>query len=384
MKRIIIDARISPGKVGGVQTFIEGIASGFKSNNNYGFQRYWFIEPSNSSWISHLIPAEDTVVPVVPQFRFELMEDIILSERKNIFGAKPEKHLDARLPREPKFVQQIKPKFVQFCIQDAFLTNFPSVYHPHDLQHMLYPENFTDEDLAWRDLAWPVYARRATKIVVATDHVKGDIVKYFGISRSKVVTIPLTLNQIKAPQGPKALPQKSSDLIHLIYPAAYYPHKNHDVLIKAMPIVLKSFPNLILHFTGDAMNRGSQIQLLIEEHGLIGKIVEHGWLNRPEFEQLMLKARLLVFPSKYDSASFPIDEAMSIGLPVACADTVPLRSQVGESGVYFDPDNAFDVADKIVTALKTPIKELESAFGINQVQTWGDIIERYYKLYESL
>ena len=64
-------------------------------------------------------------MPVVPQFRFELMEDIILSERKNIFGAKPEKHLDARLPREPKFVQQIKPKFVQFCIQDAFLISIP-------------------------------------------------------------------------------------------------------------------------------------------------------------------------------------------------------------------------------------------------------------------
>lgn len=384
MKRIIIDARISAGKVGGVQTFIEGLASGFKTNDNYGFRRYWFVHPSDSSWISNLIPNEDEIISVVPQFRFQLNEDNILSENRNSLWWKPKKYLDARLPREPKIVEQLKPEFIQFCTQDAFLTNFPSIYHPHDLQHKLYPENFTEDALIWRNLAWPIYAKRAKKIVVATDHVKEDLLKYFGIPKSKTVTIPLTLNSLYTQQAHQWVPPKLSDPIYLIYPAAYYSHKNHEILIRAMPMILKTFPNLVLHFTGDAMNRGSQLMSLIHEIGVAGNIIEHGWLSRPEFEKLMFNARLLVVPSKYESASFPIDEAMSIGLPVVCSDIAPLRSQLGSLGIYFDPDNAFDVSDKIVMALSTPIKTYRGDFETSHSKTWGDIVEQYYKLYNNI
>ena len=382
MKRIIIDARISVGKVGGVQTFIEGLASGFKINNNHKFRRYWFVEPSDSTWISKLIPDEDAIVSVAPQFMFELSEDTILD--KNSLWTTRKKYLDARLPREPKIVEVLKPKFIQFCTQDAFLTNFPSIYHPHDVQHRLYPENFTEDDLIWRNLAWPIYARRAKKIVVATDHVKKDLIKHLGIRRSKIVTIPLTLNSLDTPQAPKLVPPELLDPIYLIYPAAYYSHKNHQILIEAMPMVLKKFPNLVLHFTGDAVNWGEKIKSLIQVYGLAEKIIEHGWLSRPEFEKLMFNARLLVVPSKYESASFPIDEAMAIGLPVACSDIAPLRSQLGESGIYFNPDNAFDVADKIIKALNMPIKTYRRDTEYRHSKTWGDIVEQYYKIYEDM
>jgi glycosyltransferase involved in cell wall biosynthesis len=384
LKRIIIDARISVGKVGGVQTFIEGLASGFKINNSYKFRRYWFVEPSDSTWISKLIPDEDAIVSVEPQFRFHLSEDIILDQNKNSLWGTRKKYLDARLPREPKIVEVLKPKFIQFCTQDAFLTNFPSIYHPHDIQHRLYPENFTEDDLIWRNLAWPIYARRAKKIVVATDHVKRDLMKQLGIRRSKIETIPLTLSVLDAPQAPKWVSPKLLDPIYLIYPAAYYSHKNHQILIEAMPMVLKKFPNLVLHFTGDAVNWGSKIKSLIQEYGLVGKIIEHGWLSRPEFEKLMFNARLLVVPSRYESASFPIDEAMAIGLPVACSDIAPLRSQLGESGIYFNPYNAFDVADKIVKALNMPIKTYRRNTENRHSKTWGDIVEQYYKIYEDM
>jgi glycosyltransferase involved in cell wall biosynthesis len=384
MKRIIIDARISAGKVGGVQTFIEGLASGFKTNDNYGFRRYWFVDSSDSSWISDLIPYEDEVIPVIPQFRFQLDKDNITSKNRNNIWSKRKKNLDAELPREPKVVEQLKPKFIQFCSQDAFLTNFPSIYHPHDLQHKLYPENFTEDDLTWRNLAWPIYANRARKIVVATDHVKRDLIRYFGIRGSKIVTISLTLNSFRSQQAPKWVLPKLSDPIYLIYPAAYYPHKNHEILIRAMPMILKMFPGIVLHFTGDEMKRGSEIKSLIQEFGVTENIIEHGWLSRPEFEKLMINARLLVVPSRYESASFPIDEAMSMGLPVVCSDIAPLRSQLGPSGTYFDPDSAFDVANKIMVALNSPIKTLGGDFQTSHSRTWGNIVEQYYKLYERL
>jgi glycosyltransferase involved in cell wall biosynthesis len=384
MNRVIIDARISAGKVGGVQTFIEGLASGFKTNDNSGFRRYWLVEPSDSSWISNLIPKKDEIIPVVPQFRYQLQEDNILSVNRKSIWRKDKKYLDARLPREPKVLELLKPKLIQFCSQDAFLTNFSSVYHPHDLQHKLYPENFTEDELTWRNLAWPIYANRAKKVVVATDHVKRDLIKYFGIRDSKIVTIPLALNSFNNQKVPQYDPLKLSDSIYLIYPAAYYPHKNHEILIRAMPMILKVFPRIVLHFTGDEMKRGSELKALIQEYGVTENVIEHGWLSRPEFEKLMNNARLLVVPSKYESASFPIDEAMSIGLPVVCSDIAPLRSQVGPSGTYFDPDSAFDVANKIIKALNSPLKNYGRDFETSHSRTWGNIVEHYYKLYERI
>jgi glycosyltransferase involved in cell wall biosynthesis len=384
MKRVIIDARIFAGKVGGVQTFIEGLASGFKINENSGFRRYWLVEPSDSSWISNLIPNKDEIIPVVPQFRYQLKEDNILSVNRKSIWRKDKKYLDARLPREPKVLELLKPKLVQFCSQDAFLTNSSSIYHPHDLQHKLYPENFTEDDLNWRNLAWPIYANRAKKIVVATDHVKRDLIKYFGIRGSKIVTIPLTLNSFNNQKMPQWASPKLSDSIHLIYPAAYYPHKNHEILIRAMPMILKVYPNIVLHLTGDEMKRGPELRALIQEFGVVENIIEHGWLSRPQFEKLMINARLLVVPSKYESASFPIDEAMSMGLPVACSDIAPLRSQLGPLGTYFNPDSAFDVANKIITALNSPIKAYGKGFEISYSRSWGNIVDQYYRLYERI
>ena len=82
-------------------------------------------------------------------------------------------------------------ELVHFTHQSAFLTELPTIYHPHDLQHIHLPEYFSERDLRNRAGTYETLARRAAVVAVATSWVKQDVVEHLGISEEKVSVVPL-------------------------------------------------------------------------------------------------------------------------------------------------------------------------------------------------
>jgi len=60
----------------------------------------------------------------------------------------------------------------------------------------------------------------------------------------------------------------------------------------------------------------------------------------------------LVMPTLFESVSIPIYEAFALGVPVCCSNVVALPEQVGDAALIFDPNNAADIADKILQLLR--------------------------------
>jgi glycosyltransferase involved in cell wall biosynthesis len=56
---------------------------------------------------------------------------------------------------------------------------------------------------------------------------------------------------------------------------------------------------------------------------------------------------MLVMPTLFESVSIPIYEAFSLGVPVCCSNVVALPEQVGDAGLLFNPNDYYEIADKI-------------------------------------
>jgi len=148
-----------------------------------------------------------------------------------------------------------------------------------------------------------------------------------------------------------------------IYPAACWPHKNHERLIRAF--LAANLPDAQLVLTGGGRDslapwaNHPNIRLLgrVQTQDLIG---------------LYHLATGLIFPSQHESWSIPIMEAMACGCPVACSDVTSLPEQIGDAGLLFSPDDE----SRMTTAMRrlandADLREILSSRGRSRVKQWG-------------
>jgi glycosyltransferase involved in cell wall biosynthesis len=62
---------------------------------------------------------------------------------------------------------------------------------------------------------------------------------------------------------------------------------------------------------------------------------------------------VFVFPSLYEGFGIPILEALAVGVPIVASRGTSLEEVGGESGIYADPQDIADIADKIKSLLKS-------------------------------
>jgi len=63
---------------------------------------------------------------------------------------------------------------------------------------------------------------------------------------------------------------------------------------------------------------------------------------------------VFLFPSLYEGFGMPVLEAMSRGVPVACADASSLPEVVGDAALLFDPRSEDDIAAALQRLLENP------------------------------
>jgi glycosyltransferase involved in cell wall biosynthesis len=134
----------------------------------------------------------------------------------------------------------------------------------------------------------------------------------------------------------------------MYYPAATWPHKNHNRLLAALKIMKDRcrFDGQLV-FSGIAMQENDAVLEEINRLGLQNDVVILGYLPHAELPYLYNLARLMVFPSLYEGFGIPLVEAMACGCPVACSNTTSIPEVVGDAAVTFDPGSAEEMAEKI-------------------------------------
>lgn len=130
---------------------------------------------------------------------------------------------------------------------------------------------------------------------------------------------------------------KGQDL-DLIYPAAGYPHKNHNLLAQLDPNA--GWPVERLTLTLDAALHPAK---------RLSWVNCCGFLSPQAMINYYAEVDALLFLSKDESFGFPLIESMFVGLPIVCPELPYARTLCGDEAIYFDLNDPDSLRQALIT-----------------------------------
>ncbi|MGQ9630795.1 MAG: glycosyltransferase family 4 protein [bacterium] len=199
--------------------------------------------------------------------------------------------------------------------------------------------------------------RRADRIITPSQNSRRDIEKFFGVPPEKIAVIPIGANPIYQPvsDGRRIDRVKEKYGIegdYILYAGGLVPHKNVSALIDAFSIVRRDAGKHHLIIVGNLKKRGvEKLTRKVDALGLGESVRLTGFADECDMPALYSGATVFAYPSLYEGFGLAPLEAMSCGAPVAVSNSSSIPEVVGEAGVYFDPRNPSDIAEKILKLL---------------------------------
>jgi glycosyltransferase involved in cell wall biosynthesis len=227
----------------------------------------------------------------------------------------------------------------------------------YDLQPLVHPERFRRAKRMWMRAVLPRSARHARAVLTLSEHVRQQVVRHLGTPAQQVLVAPPGVGDTETAATDAV--QRTLDRYRLsgpllLYPAISYPHKNHDVLVRALPGVLEHHPDVTLVLTGRPGPNDEHIDALARELGVGRAVRRLGRIPRSDLDTLFEAAAGLVFPSIHEGFGLPLLEAMARGRPILAADASAIPEIVGTNGLLLGPDDADAWAGAIVELLGNP------------------------------
>ena len=353
-----IDARLSSGEVGGVEQFIIGLASGL-SKLNESSEEYLFLAYADSKdWIIPFLGGSCRIL----EYGKIPMESIgrRLTKQKlpgltTFLHSIDPRILKRSIPQERSngVIERAGINVMHFTIQNAFLTEIPSIYHPHDLQHIHLPAVFSVRRRVLRDQMYRTFCNQATMVAAASNFVKQDLIKWYQLADEKIQVVALApavtaysepgLEELADVQRRFSLPRD-----FIFYPAQTWPHKNHIGLLNALA-VLKHQKGMEVKavFSGRKDKFYTTIERKIKDLKLEDEVTFLGFVSPMELRSLYRLCRCVVIPTRFEAGSFPLWEAFIMGVPAACSNVTSLPEQAGDAALLFDPNQPEEMACQI-------------------------------------
>lgn len=133
------------------------------------------------------------------------------------------------------------------------------------------------------------------------------------------------------------------------------PYKGQDLLIAAMPEVLRALPDARLLIVGEGDGKQALVSMA-ERLGLDGAVRFAGKLDTADLLRCYREAALFAMPARLEGFGLVYAEAMAFGLPVLAADrdTSPEIIEHGRTGWLVPPDDSVALARRIIETLSQP------------------------------
>ncbi|NND72910.1 MAG: glycosyltransferase family 4 protein [Rhodothermales bacterium] len=251
-------------------------------------------------------------------------------------------------------------------------------YDPGALYQLLY---------TFVNARWERRAFRKTRALVAVSGLLGEQIISLGIPEDKVRIIPNGVDVTEFHPGQDAAPQSIPEdipedrVVCLFAGDIKRSLKNLDSVLEA----LREHESALLLVAGDTT--GSHYPELARRLGVSDRVRFLGY--RRDLPDLMRRSDIFVFPSRYESFSLVLLEAMASAIPVVTASTVGAASLVSESAgiVLEDPDDVASLSRAMGTLIASP--ELRESMGragreIASACTFARMAEDYVDLIEKM
>lgn len=218
---------------------------------------------------------------------------------------------------------------------------------------------------------------KAEVIFVPTNTIKQTVKRYFPNVENKILVTYEGVGQtfIQAPQQAKTKKEK-----RIVYVGSLYPHKNVDVVLRA----LQEMPDVSLDLVGARNVFQEEVRRKVEQFNLNNRVRFLGYLSDEELVKLFQTSFALVQPSLFEGFGLTGLEAMAAGLPVIASDIPVFREIYKDRALFFDPKEPFQflqVVEKLsldselYQRLSSYTKQVEAEF------SWKNMTEQVLQSY---
>jgi glycosyltransferase involved in cell wall biosynthesis/2-polyprenyl-3-methyl-5-hydroxy-6-metoxy-1,4-benzoquinol methylase len=284
--------------------------------------------------------------------------------------------------------------FCPFTAPLYYSPGIPTVIIVHDLQFLTYPQFFNPDEVYHTDLYFRKSCQVADRLVCVSEFTRKSVLQTAAIAPERVETIHTSFcNPLKR------VPEATAEILlaeyqidnrkYLLYPANFWPHKNHEMLLTAFNLFTIRNPHspLKLVLTGAPGDRMDFLECASRKMGLEDKVIFAGFVDEQTLSVFYQCCLAMIFPSLYEGFGVPLLEAMSFEVPVLSSNLTSLP-EVGLDAVhYFDPRKPEEIVEGIELIVNDESyraglvqrgkKRIESYLDVNQ---WAG---RYFRVFKD-
>lgn len=264
-------------------------------------------------------------------------------------------------PRWRAFFSQFDTDMLLFTADSdlAFRSGCPFAVAIHDIQHRLhpeFPEVSANGEWETREFRIGNCVRKAAMVLVDSEVGREDIVEAYGIPAEAVAVVPFLPAGYLRASDPRHIEdvRLSLDLPErfLFYPAAFWPHKNHARIVRALAVLRDSGLDLPLILVGPHSGpyrdeAFAEVMSLARTLGVSDLVRYLGYVDDDVMSVLYETAMALVMPTFFGPTNIPVVEAFKLGCPVITSDIRGIREQVADAAILVDPTSHESIAEGI-------------------------------------
>lgn len=205
----------------------------------------------------------------------------------------------------------------------------------------------------WKRIFLPLEQRTyriADRIICDCQDTKRVLIERYGVPVEKIAVIECAVDTGRF--HCENLPKKSNSLLYI---GRIAKRKGLDFLIRSMPLVVRSLPDVNLYVGG----KGScleQMQSLVRQLGLERNVTFLGFVPEEQLNSLYNRAQCVVVPSVFEGFGIAVIEALAAGTRVVGTDVDGIREILisGEYGRLVPYGDCRALADAIIAEMNEP------------------------------
>jgi glycosyltransferase involved in cell wall biosynthesis len=192
---------------------------------------------------------------------------------------------------------------------------------------------------------------KAAYVITGTEAGKMEIMRFYHVREDRVKVLPFPVIDFTKYAGntaPKVIKKFGISSPYLFYPAQFWPHKNHVVLLQAVKLLKEKYSlDFSLVFTGSDKGNMRFVKEKTAELGLEGKVHFLGFVSIEDLIGLYQNAFAMTYVSFFGPDNLPPLEAFALGCAVIAGNSAGAVEQMGDAALLIDQSSENQVADAV-------------------------------------
>lgn len=199
--------------------------------------------------------------------------------------------------------------------------------------------------------------QRARKLFVLSEYCRAVLARIYPYASDRLVVAPCGIHPPMKKKHPCPSWMHMPAHPFFLYVGVFSDNKNQRTLLQAWSELQRLHPDLpalLLIGPCPADYRSRVVQPLLSSLPRPGEVICPGAVPDDDLHWAYQHALGYIQPSIAEGFGLPVAEAMSYGLAVASSRTTSLPEVGGDAVIYFDPLDAFAIAECITTLWRDP------------------------------